>query len=232
MSTQVIPVRELNQHTSAVLKRVRSGEELLVSVSGKVVARLTPISEDEAALRELAARGDVILATHASAVPPAPGDRGPFPRLHRRRTRSCAKRAAGDLPRYLRRREARAATRKESQALFDWLDLHEGESLISSVLLEVELERALRRVEPAALERIPRILSAISRVELNGTIRATAGAYQDPLLRSLDAIHLATAQTVAESTGTAIERLRHLRQAADRRRPRRGDPRRTPGARY
>ena len=64
MSTQVIPVRELNQHTSAVLKRVRSGEELLVSVSGKIVARLTPISEDEAALRELAAQGDVILATH------------------------------------------------------------------------------------------------------------------------------------------------------------------------
>jgi prevent-host-death family protein len=77
MSTQVIPVRELNQHTSAVLKRVRSGEELLVSVSGKVVARLTPISEDEAALRELAANGDVILATHAAPLtrPPLTGDR-------------------------------------------------------------------------------------------------------------------------------------------------------------
>ena len=76
MSTQVIPVRELNQHTSAVLKRVQSGEELLVSVSGKVVARLTPISHDEAALRELAARGDVILATHAAPLtrPPRTGD--------------------------------------------------------------------------------------------------------------------------------------------------------------
>ena len=76
MSTQVIPVRELNQHTSAVLKRVRSGEELLVSVSGKVVARLTPISEDEAALRELAAQGKVILATDTSpfTMPPVIGD--------------------------------------------------------------------------------------------------------------------------------------------------------------
>jgi prevent-host-death family protein len=76
MSTQVIPVRELNQHTSAVLKRVRSGEELLVSVSGKVVARLIPISEDEVALRELAARGDVILATDTSpfTLPPVIGD--------------------------------------------------------------------------------------------------------------------------------------------------------------
>ena len=93
---------------------------------------------------------------------------------------------------------------RESEALFDWLDLHEGESLVSSVLLEIELERALRRVEPAVLPRIPRILSAISRVELNATIRATARAYQDPLLRSLDAIHLATAQTVADSTGTDL----------------------------
>ena len=76
MSTQVIPVRELNQHTSAVLKRVRSGEELLVSVSGKVVARLIPISDDEAALRELASRGDVILATDTSPfpLPPVIGD--------------------------------------------------------------------------------------------------------------------------------------------------------------
>ena len=92
-----------------------------------------------------------------------------------------------------------ARRERETEELFDWLDRHGDESLVSSVLLEVELERALRRVEPAALSRIPRLLSGISRVEITATIRATAGAYQDPLLRSLDAIHLATAQTVAES---------------------------------
>ena len=54
------------------------------------------------------------------------------------------------------------------------------------------------------LFRSPRILTGISRIELSAPIRAAAGAYQDPLLRSLDAIHLATAQTVAESTGTEI----------------------------
>ena len=93
---------------------------------------------------------------------------------------------------------------EDSEALFDWLDRREGESLVSSVLLEIELERALRRVEPRALPRIPRLLNGISRVELNAAIRATAGAYQDPLLRSLDAIHLATAQIVAASTGTEL----------------------------
>jgi prevent-host-death family protein len=72
MSARVIPVRELNQHTSAVLKRVQSGEELLVSVSGKVVARLTPISAEEGGLRELAAQGQVILATEPGPIPRPP----------------------------------------------------------------------------------------------------------------------------------------------------------------
>jgi predicted nucleic acid-binding protein len=92
----------------------------------------------------------------------------------------------------------------ETEALFDWLDIQEDESLVSSVLLEVELERALRRVDPAALPRIPRILATINRIEITATIRATAGAYQDPLLRSLDAIHLATAQTVADAAGAEL----------------------------
>jgi predicted nucleic acid-binding protein len=86
----------------------------------------------------------------------------------------------------------------ETEELFDWLERHGEESLISSVLLEVELERALRRADPAALPRVPRILSGITRIELTPAIRAVAGAYQDPLLRSLDAIHLATAQAVTD----------------------------------
>lgn len=72
MNEQVIPVRELNQHTSAVLKRVQAGEELLVSVSGKVVARLTPISAGESYLRGLAAKGLAVLATDTTSFPMPP----------------------------------------------------------------------------------------------------------------------------------------------------------------
>lgn len=87
---------------------------------------------------------------------------------------------------------------RETEALFDWLERHGDESLIASVLLEVELERALRRADPTALGRIPRILSGITRIELTAPIRVLAGAYQDPLLRSLDAVHLATAQALTD----------------------------------
>ena len=41
--------------------------------------------------------------------------------------------------------------------------------------------------------------------EPNVTVRATAAAYAEPLLRSLDAIHLATAQLLAGEPGAAME---------------------------
>lgn len=76
MAVHVIPVRELNQNTSAVISRVQTGEELLISVKGKPVARLVPLDPAEDKLRELALHGDVILATHAVPLtrPPRTGD--------------------------------------------------------------------------------------------------------------------------------------------------------------
>lgn len=88
--------------------------------------------------------------------------------------------------------------------LVDWLGQRRGTRLISSVLLEVELERALRRNEPDALPLIPSVLRRITRIEIDQEIRRTAGAYPDPLLRSLDAIHLATAQILHSAPGEGV----------------------------
>jgi prevent-host-death family protein len=38
-----IPARELRNHVSDVLRRVEAGEEMIVTVSGRPVATLTPI---------------------------------------------------------------------------------------------------------------------------------------------------------------------------------------------
>jgi uncharacterized protein len=64
---------------------------------------------------------------------------------------------------------------------------------------EIELPRALRRCQPGALGALAITLSRLYRVEINAAIRATAGAYVDPALRSLDAIHLATADFLIAS---------------------------------
>lgn len=68
---------------------------------------------------------------------------------------------------------------------------------VTSALAEIELPRAIRTVAPDGLSAIPSVLARLDRFEIDPVIRATAAAYPDPGMRSLDAIHLATAQTAA-----------------------------------
>ena len=82
---------------------------------------------------------------------------------------------------------------RESAALRDWLNAR-TEPPVTSVLAEVEVSRALRRSAPVHLAAMPGVLARISRVEMDASVRATAGAYVTDALRSLDAIHLASAE--------------------------------------
>jgi prevent-host-death family protein len=76
MTVQTIPVRELNQNTSAVLARVQTGEELLISVSGKPVARLVPLNRTDDYLLDLVREGRAVEATDRTpfTMPPVIGD--------------------------------------------------------------------------------------------------------------------------------------------------------------
>lgn len=85
----------------------------------------------------------------------------------------------------------------ESDALADWLDERTDAPWITSALTEVELARAVRAIAPEGLSAVPSVLARLDRFEIDEVIRATAAAYLDPALRSLDAIHLATAHIAA-----------------------------------
>jgi uncharacterized protein len=85
----------------------------------------------------------------------------------------------------------------ESDDLTDWLDDRTEMPWITSALTEVELPRALRAVAPDGLSAVPSVLARLDRFEIDPVVRATAAAYSNHALRSLDAIHLATAQTAA-----------------------------------
>ncbi len=105
----------------------------------------------------------------------------------------------------------------ESGDLADWLDEHLEMRWITSTLTEVELPRAIRAVAPEGLPAVPAVLARLDRFEIDQVIRASAAAYPNPALRSLDAIHLATAQTAASAaplTGLVTYDNR-LREAAD-----------------
>jgi uncharacterized protein len=92
----------------------------------------------------------------------------------------------------------------ESDTLADWLDGQTPAPWVSSTLIEVELPRVVRRIDPSLLAEIPGIVARVARYEVDEVVRAAAAAYPDPALRSLEAIHLATAHAVFGTRLTAF----------------------------
>ena len=73
-----IAIRELNQHTSRVLARVRAGETVEVTDRGEPIARLVPIVAGDALLSRLVAEGRATAPTSRGPLPlpPVLGDPG------------------------------------------------------------------------------------------------------------------------------------------------------------
>ena len=88
----------------------------------------------------------------------------------------------------------------DSAALAEWLNARLEIPWVTSVLTEVELPRAIRAVAPEGLPAVPSVLARLNRFEIDSLVRSTAATYTAPAMRSLDAIHLATAQTASADT--------------------------------
>ncbi|HWE88400.1 MAG TPA: type II toxin-antitoxin system VapC family toxin [Pseudonocardiaceae bacterium] len=91
-----------------------------------------------------------------------------------------------------------------SNELAAWIDERHGVMLVSSALAEIEVPRAIRRSEAELLAAVPAVLQRIALYEIDDLVRATAAAYPDPHLGSLDAIHLATAHAALADELTAF----------------------------
>jgi uncharacterized protein len=83
-----------------------------------------------------------------------------------------------------------------------------------SVLLEVEATLAVRRRDSALLDATTALLGAVNLIELDADIRRAAAGLRDPGLRSLDAIHLATALSLGERCGAVFTYDQRLDAAA------------------
>jgi uncharacterized protein len=68
--------------------------------------------------------------------------------------------------------------------------------LVSSTLARTEVARALLSLGPEAIQRGNSVLARVDLVRMNDRILKAAGAMLPVDLRSLDAIHLATAQQI------------------------------------
>jgi predicted nucleic acid-binding protein len=104
----------------------------------------------------------------------------------------------------------------ESGVLFDWLAAWPDR--MSSVIARVEVLRALRRA--GAGERTRRraldVLSRIALIDLDRPVLDVASDLGPPVLRALDAIHLATALSVRSDLAGLVTYDERLAAAATR----------------
>lgn len=88
------------------------------------------------------------------------------------------------------------ADESHSRSFAAFYDENTSASWVSSALLRIEVMRAVGRVMPAALPDARELLLAFDYVNIDDEVVETAMNEPDRMLRSLDAIHLATARVL------------------------------------
>ena len=103
----------------------------------------------------------------------------------------------------------------ESSALRQWLAENRSEPMVSSTLHRAEVARAVWRYEPAALGQCYRLMRRVQRIGMSADLLDTAATVPPQLLRSGDAIHLATALTIKRDLTAFVAYDKWLLAAAD-----------------
>jgi predicted nucleic acid-binding protein len=119
----------------------------------------------------------------------------------------------------------RRATYLDSSAIVK-LVVHERESatlsrylrgrhpIVASALARVEVLRVVGAFGPPAQTRAREVLDRIELIRINDRVLFLAGGLQPPELRSLDAIHLATASLLGEALGKVVTYDTRMAEAA------------------
>ena len=101
-----------------------------------------------------------------------------------------------------------------SKAFAAFYDAHADAEWVSSALLRIELTRAVTRAMPALLPDARDLLLAFSFVAIDDDIVDGVMNEPDRGLRSLDAIHLATARVLGEDLDALVSYDDRLLKAA------------------
>jgi predicted nucleic acid-binding protein len=105
-----------------------------------------------------------------------------------------------------------AVREPESAALLRYLARHRP--LVSSALARTEVVRALLPLGPEAVRRGREVLGRVDLLRINDRVLDAAGLLAPPELRSLDAIHLATALSIDDPALDIITYDRRFAEAA------------------
>lgn len=102
----------------------------------------------------------------------------------------------------------------ESPALRAWLNDRAETGWASSVLMEIEAFRALARYAPEAVTRLHPVLDQIELIDLSPRVRILAQTVRPVAVRSLGAIHVATALTIRSNLNSFVTYHKRLLDAA------------------
>jgi uncharacterized protein len=102
----------------------------------------------------------------------------------------------------------------ESAALAKWLAARAGTPVVSSELAKVEVTRACRRIDPGTLAEAAALLAGLDLIPLSGPVIDAAADVGETTLRSLDAIHLASALSIQPALSAFVAYDQRLAEAA------------------
>ena len=102
----------------------------------------------------------------------------------------------------------------ETPGLERWIAERAGIPRVSSRLLRIEMLRSVARTAPQRLSRANVVLSSVALVSMDD-VAPTAEVIGDPMLRSLDAIHLATAHELRTELTAFVCYDKRLRDSAN-----------------
>lgn len=103
---------------------------------------------------------------------------------------------------------------REAPALRSFLRARSEPRLVSSTLLAVEARRGVLRNRPSGLPRVDLLLADVVMMGISDAVIESASRLPDRMLRSLDAIHLATALLIREDVEALLTYDDRLADAA------------------
>lgn len=107
------------------------------------------------------------------------------------------------------------AAEENADAFLAFYREHRDDDWISSDLLRIEVIRAVTRHWCALIPDAQRLLAAFEYVQIDEDVVRAAMVEPDPLLRSLDAIHLATARLLGPELTALLTYDDRLGKAAE-----------------
>ena len=102
---------------------------------------------------------------------------------------------------------------QESEALLSWIN-DTATDWVSSDLARTELIRAMRRVVPERAVRAREVLESLTLIEVTTQIFEEAARIDPPLVRTVDAIHLAVALDLGDDLDALVTYDARLAEAA------------------